>query len=86
MTRPRSFIFVIVTSILPHLFRERQHFRSCLQIIQIIAPLLHHLLPLFKVCGPVVCPTVRIAHGMRELMLDVLGPDVEDFVDDRTRP
>jgi hypothetical protein len=71
---------------LSRIFREKQHLRPCFQSIQIITPLLHHLLPLFKVRGPVVCSAVRIAHGMRKLVLNVLWPDVEDFVDDRTRP
>ena len=50
---------------------------------KLIAPLLHHLLPLFKVRRPVVCPAIRITHRMRKLVLDVLNPDVENFVEDR---
>ena len=57
-----------------HLYSDRR---------QIIAALLHHLLPLFKVRGPVECPSVRIVHGMRELVLDIPNPDVENFVKDR---
>jgi hypothetical protein len=68
----------------PRLFRERQDLCSSFQLVQIIAPELHHLLPLIQVRRPVVCASVWIAHSMRKLVLDVLGPDVKHLVEDCT--
>jgi hypothetical protein len=44
---------------------KRYHFRPCLQLVEIVSPLLHHTTPLGKMRCPVVSAPVRIAHGVR---------------------
>ena len=44
------------------------HVRPCLELVQIVRPLLHHLETLYKVRSAVVCAPVRIAHGMGKLV------------------
>lgn len=53
------------------------------QAIQIVRPRLHHLLSLSLVRGPVVRPTIRVAHRVGQLVLDVIRAELQNFIKDR---
>ena len=59
------------------------HFCACLQFVQIVRPLLHHLSALGQMRCAVVGATIRIAHSMGELVFDVIRSDAEPFVQNR---
>jgi hypothetical protein len=49
---------------------QRYYFRTCLQFIQIIRPLLHHFSTFREVRGAIVCASIRIAHSVGKLVFD----------------
>src|SRR3546814_3278854 len=62
------------------LFPYTTLFRS--QGVEIIRPCLHHLLALGQVCRAVVGAAVRIADRVRQLVLDEVGSEAENLVED----
>ena len=55
------------------------------QNIEVIGPGLRHFPPFSKVRSPVVGPALRLAHNMGQLMLNEVGPDLQNFIKDRSR-
>lgn len=60
----------------------RYHLRPGFQPVKVVRPCLHHLPTFGKVGRPVVSSAVRIANGVGKLMLDKVGPNLQDFIQD----
>jgi hypothetical protein len=58
-------------------------FHGLAQLVQVICPSLHHLFSLREMSRTVVGAAVRIADGMRQLVLDKIRPKTEYFIEDR---
>ena len=54
------------------ILKQRYHFRTGFQPVQIIRPSLHHLPPFRQVLGEIISSADRIALGMRKLTFDRL--------------
>lgn len=52
------------------------------QLVKVVRPFLHHTAPFGQVSGAVVGPPVGIAYRMGELVLDVIGPEPQYFIED----
>jgi len=55
-------------------------FGPALETVQVVRPLLHHLLAFIEVGGSVVGPSKRVANGVTELMLDENNRYVQHFI------
>ena len=64
---------------------ERYHLGAGLQAVQVVSPLLHHLPTFGQVRRSVVCPAVRVPDSMGKLMLNKVGPDLENFIKNGAR-
>jgi hypothetical protein len=64
-------------------FLERQHYRASLQAVQVISPLLHHLMAFGQVGSAVIGASVGVSNGMGELVFDKINAYPQHFIKDR---
>lgn len=55
-----------------------------LQFVKVICPCLHHYPTFWKMGCTVICPPIRVSHGMRQLVFNQVCADSKNFIEDRS--